>query len=110
MASRRSQSAVDTAEADMLARLTGLIMDTRRRLINVEKREISQATRSMLRFAVADLPTPSVARAGWIAFATDGRKSGEGAGNGTGVPVYCGDNGAGTYLWLTYYGNTEVQA
>ena len=109
MVSRRSQSAVERAEADMMARLTGLVMDTRRRLIDVEKREISQATRSTLRFTVANLPTPSATRAGWIAFATDGRKSGEGAGNGTGVPVYCGDNGAGTYLWLTYYDNAEVQ-
>ena len=38
------------------------------------------------RFAVADLPTGS--GSGEIAFASDGRKNGEGAGLGTGVLVF----------------------
>lgn len=36
-------------------------------------------------FKVANLPSPTVGR---IAFASNGRKSGEGAGAGTGVQVY----------------------
>lgn len=39
------------------------------------------------------------------AFASNGRKSGEGAGAGTGCPVWF--NGT---LWLTFYGNTQVLA
>ena len=42
---------------------------------------------------------------GMVAFAGNGRKSGETAGNGTGCPVYYG--GAN---WLTFYDNTTVQS
>jgi len=54
-------------------------------------------------YTVATLP--SGVSAGATAYASNGRKSGEGAGAGTGVPVYWG--GA---AWLTYYDNTTVQA
>lgn len=36
-------------------------------------------------YTIATLPTPSPVAAGYIAFATDGRANGEGAGAGTGV-------------------------
>lgn len=42
---------------------------------------------------------------GDITIATDGRKSGETAGNGTGVPVWSDGTS-----WLTFYGNTAVEA
>lgn len=53
-------------------------------------------------YTVAKLP---VAPAGSVTFATDGRKSGELAGAGTGVPVWSD----GT-VWRTFYDNTEVTA
>lgn len=53
-------------------------------------------------FTVATLP--SAPGNGAIAYATDGRKAGEGVGAGTGVPVYYQDG------WKTYYDNTTVQA
>lgn len=53
-------------------------------------------------YTVDNLPA---GRLGQTALATNGRKSGETAGNGTGVPVwYDGSN------WLTYYDNSTVQA
>lgn len=54
-------------------------------------------------FTVATLPTPGTA--GRKAQASNGRKSGEGAGVGTGVPVW--DDGTN---WKTYYDNTTVAA
>jgi|GEM_PF-359046 len=53
-------------------------------------------------YTVATLP--AAALAGANAYATNGRKSGEGAGAGTGVPVYYQGG------WKTYYDNTIVQA
>lgn len=54
---------------------------------------------------VAALPTPVALMKGAPAFATNGRKSGEGAGAGTGIPVWCdGTN------WRTYYDNTVAAA
>jgi len=59
-------------------------------------------------YLVADLPTPpsqpSDVRA--TAFATDGRKGGEGAGLGTGVPVYWN---SATGEWFKFYDNLIVQ-
>lgn len=52
-------------------------------------------------YTVATLP----AVASGIAFASDGRKSGEGGGAGTGVPVYFNAT-----VWRTFYDNTTVQA
>jgi hypothetical protein len=56
-------------------------------------------------FTVATLPTPSAACAGAMAYASDGRKSGEGPGAGTGIPVWC--DGAN---WQTFYDNTVASA
>ncbi|MEH6565544.1 MAG: DUF2793 domain-containing protein [Halopseudomonas sp.] len=53
-------------------------------------------------FTVATLPTAPLT--GAQAYATNGRKAGEGAGAGTGVPVYFQGS------WKTYYDNTIVQA
>lgn len=54
---------------------------------------------------VASLPTPSSTIKGATAFATNGRRSLEMAGNGTGCPVWCdGSN------WRTMYDNTVVAA
>ena len=55
-------------------------------------------------YTVAGLPAS--ARTGTIAFASNGRKSGESAGHGTGVAVYWDTSGA----WYTFYGNTAVAA
>lgn len=54
-------------------------------------------------FTVSSLP--GSATEGSIAYATDGRKVGEGAGTGTGVPVYFSNS-----LWLVYSGDTQVLA
>jgi len=51
-------------------------------------------------YTVADLPAPTVPS---LAFASDGRKSGEGAGSGTGVLVYW-DGSA----WVTSDDSTPV--
>jgi hypothetical protein len=63
------------------------------------------ATRSLTTasFTVATLPTAGTA--GRIAYASNGRKSGEGAGAGTGVPVW--DDGSN---WKAFYDNTTVAA
>lgn len=55
-------------------------------------------------YAVASLPTSGIT-AGCTAYATNGRKSGEGVGSGTGVPVWHdGTN------WRTFYDNTIAAA
>ena len=56
-------------------------------------------------YTVAALPTGLVV--GETTYATNGRKGGEGAGSGTGVPVYW-DGVGGT--WKTFYGNIAVTA
>jgi hypothetical protein len=56
-------------------------------------------------FTVGTLPTASASGNGAIAHASNGRKSGEGAAAGTGVPTWCdGTN------WRTYYDNSVVAA
>lgn len=54
-------------------------------------------------YAVASLP--AVTGTGWLAYATNGRKVGEGAGSGTGVPVYY-SNGA----WRVFSTDAAVAA
>ena len=54
---------------------------------------------------VAGLPAPSSALIGAIAIATNGRKSGEGAGAGTGCPAWCDGS-----HWRTFYDNSIVAA
>lgn len=58
-------------------------------------------------FTVANLPTSTNLVGFTVAFATDGRKSGETAGNGTGTPVWFNTN---TNEWLTFYDNSVVAA
>lgn len=55
-------------------------------------------------YTVATLPTANIGLY-TMAFATNGRKSGEGAGVGTGVPVWFD----GT-IWRTFYDNLQVLA
>jgi hypothetical protein len=59
-------------------------------------------------YTVANLPANM--SVGAIAYATDGRKSGETAGNGTGCPVYWNGLVGSQAAWCTFYDNTEVQA
>lgn len=56
-------------------------------------------------FTVAELPPAKSYAAGSTAFASNGRKSGEGVGAGTGVPIWTDGS-----KWLTFYNNTEVAA
>ena len=56
-------------------------------------------------YTVANLPVLVAAGKGFTAFATNGRKSGEAAGNGTGVPVYYD----GT-TWRTFSADAAVVA
>ena len=53
-------------------------------------------------YTVAGLPAGTE---GMVAYATDGRKVGEGAGAGTGVPVYFSNT-----LWRAYSTDTQVQS
>jgi hypothetical protein len=66
------------------------------------------ATAHVLYATVAQLPTANV-QSGAMAFATDGRKTGEGVGDGTGVPVYA-DTTAGSTTWRRYSDDAEVEA
>ena len=54
-------------------------------------------------FTVANLPNGSYA--GQQAFASNGRKSGEGAGSGTGIPAWWDGS-----MWRTFYDNSQVAA
>ena len=54
-------------------------------------------------YNVASLPVAGLT--GSVAFAKDGRKGGEGAGAGTGVPVYWNN---ATSNWFTFSGNVAV--
>lgn len=59
-------------------------------------------------YTVASLPSSGLANGQsfvTIAFASNGRKSGEGAGSGTGVPVYWD---AASSQWLKFSDNTAV--
>lgn len=59
-------------------------------------------------YTVDTLPTPPSTPTGVraVAFATNGRKAGEGVGAGTGVPVYWND---ATNQWLVYRNDSVVQ-
>ena len=56
-------------------------------------------------YTVSGLPAPSSALIGAIAIATNGRKSGEGAGAGTGCPTWCDGS-----HWRTFYDDSIVAA
>ena len=58
----------------------------RDRIKDTEANERSEVTNAVPTSTVTLLPTPG--QAGRLRFATDGRKTGEGAGLGTGVLVY----------------------
>jgi hypothetical protein len=60
---------------------------------------------SFQQFTVSTLPTGGIVSEGVQAYATNGRKVGEGAGSGTGVPVYF-SNGQ----WRVYSTDAQVQA
>ena len=66
------------------------------------------STNDLLYATVAQLPAANV-QSGARAWATDGRKSGEGAGAGTGVLVYA-DNQAGTVTWRRLSDDTVAAA
>jgi len=57
-----------------------------RRLKSLERNPRSEVTGGVTSSTVAGLPPPG--QVGRVRFATDGRKTGEGAGAGTGVLVY----------------------
>ncbi len=59
----------------------------------------------MQRFLVAALPSNQ--RNGATAFATDGRRSGESAGNGTGVPVWFDETNS---RWNVFRDDSAVAA
>ena len=68
--------------------------------------EISLLTPELMpKYLVAELPSQQ--NNGAIAFATDGRRSGEGAASGTGIPTWYD---ATNERWATFYDNTETAA
>ena len=80
-------------------------MDTNNKAIkkSIERKPISNSTYGFQSYEVADLP--SGLSGFMVAFASNGRKSGEGSGAGTGVPVYYDvDSGE----WLTFSHNLTV--
>lgn len=72
-------------------------------IVNLSRR--SEITGGFIRRTVTQL-NALTAYNGMVAYATDGRKQGEGAGNGTGVPVYY-DETSGD--WIVYSDDTAVQ-
>lgn len=66
-------------------------------------------TRNLLTTTVAQLPKQGVL-AGATAYASDGRKAGEGAGDGTGVPVYADPAADGSIVWRVYRDDSGVTA
>jgi hypothetical protein len=66
---------------------------------------VDTRTSELFPFTVARLPLLPTPVSGTIAYATNGRKQGEGVGAGTGVPVYFS---AG--FWRRYSDDTPVQA
>ena len=58
---------------------------------------------------VAGLPRAGV-RPGTYAYATDGRRPGEGAGEGTGIPIWADPDPVGYVRWRRFTDNAEVEA
>lgn len=69
-----------------------------------KSRVISFSTQDLISRNLTDLPTSGVLNGG-RAWAADGRKPSEGAGTGTGVPVYFDEVLA---TWLSYRTDVEV--
>lgn len=66
-----------------------------------ERKRTSQNTRALLRYALSELPTASSDLEARIVFVTDGRRSGQTAGNGSGCIAICAkETGSSTYNWL----------
>jgi len=65
----------------------------------------SLSPQKLPRYTVALLPTGANAVEGQVAFATNGRRTGQGGGAGTGVPVYW-SNAA----WRVFFDDTAVAA
>lgn len=89
---------LEQTEQSMMTTLREMIKKQGDAVRDLKKREVSQATRAVQRILYADLPTPSSDYEGWEYCVTNGRKSGESAGAGTGVHVMC-LNGSGGYQW-----------
>ena len=70
---------------------------------SIERKPISNSTYGFQSYLVSDLPTNLTGF--MVAFASNGRKSGEHTGNGTGVPVYYN---VATNTWLTFSHNHTV--
>ena len=88
--------APDFAEA-----LERIIRPLRDRVIRLEGNSRAEVGGGMERLAFADLP--AAGQAGRVRFVTNGRKVGEGAGAGTGVPAY--DDGTN---WYRFSDDTPV--
>lgn len=70
------------------------------------KTERSMIGWSFNNYALADAPLAADGMTGYaVAFITDGRKQGEGAGNGTGIPAYYD---FATDTWLKFSTDTAV--
>ena len=75
--------------ADTLEHVVDAIKNVNQRVRRDEAQgDVVEVARGHPRFTVATLPT-ATGKAGWVLYCTDGRKSGEGAGSGTGVFAYC---------------------
>lgn len=66
--------------------IEGVVDELLERIKALEANGRSEVSGSIEAIAFADLPTPG--QAGRLRFVTDGRKTGEGGGAGTGTPAY----------------------
>lgn len=89
--------------ADLHRAIRDAISNIVDRIANLETRERAEVSGAVPKYTVATLPTPG--QMGRTAFATNGRKIGEGVGAGTGVPCY--DD---SVAWRRYSDDTTVAA
>lgn len=85
----------------LLARLDAL----QKQVSATSQQPRSEYTGGIARLTVAELP--ATGQAGQLFWVTNGRKSGEGVGAGTGVPAYWN---SATSQWLRFEDNAVVQA
>lgn len=80
-------------------------IDTKTKQVQKEIKDkpISNSTYGFQSYTVAELP--SNLSGFMVAFASNGRKSGDASGSGTGVPVYYD---VASNKWLSFYDNHEV--
>lgn len=94
---------LDAMWRDLRAEIEALNKDSQRFFVRAERAETAGAFPPSL---LADAPLAADgASVGDVLFITDGRKGGEGAGLGTGVPAYYN---AATNQWYTFSGNAAV--